>query len=157
MDTYTPEIAQAICMRIATSTDRLKTICKGEGMPSHETVNQWLYKYPEFSRMYYDAKAAQIDILAEECNELADGADVGNWQVVKLQIETRKWFASKLAPKRYGDKITHSGDADAPLVTNPSADALIAFLLAKGASEHEIRAFIAAPNVIEHNPTKDKV
>ncbi len=126
-------------------------------MPDARTVTRWLIAKPEFFEMYNNAKMRQMDLLAEECLEIAKGADVGDWQVAKLHIETVKWLTSKLAPKRYGDKVTHASDPDAPLVTNPSADALIAFLLAKGATEHEIRAFIAAPNTIEHIPSKDKV
>ena len=33
-----------------------------------------------------------------------------------LQIDTRKWLLSKLAPKKYGDKIELSGDKDNPLM-----------------------------------------
>jgi hypothetical protein len=85
------------------------------------------------------------------------GDSTGEVQRDKLIVETDLKLLAKWSPKRYGDKVTHSSDPDAPLVTNPSADALIAFLLAKGATEHEIRNFIAAPNVIEHIPSKDKV
>jgi len=35
----------------------------------------------------------------------------------KLQVDTRKWLLSKLAPKKYGDKLEVSGDAANPLVT----------------------------------------
>ena len=152
--TYSEDIAKAICDRVSTSTDGLKTICKGEGMPDASTVTRWLIRYPEFFEMYNNAKMRQMDLLAEECLEIAKGADVGDWQVAKLHIETVKWLTSKLAPKRYGDKVTHASDPDAPLVTNPSADALITFLLDKGATEHEIRQFIADPKVIEHVPSK---
>lgn len=156
-DTYTDEIGREICRRISTSTDSLKAICKAEDMPAVNTVRLWRLDHPDFNTMFIAARAAQQDNLIEQCMEIADEADVGDWQVAKQRIEQRRWQAGKFNPKTYGEKITHSGDADAPLVTNPSADALIAFLLAKGATEHEIRAFIAAPNVIEHNPTKDKV
>lgn len=156
MDTYTEDMAKTICDRLATSTDGLKTICKGEGMPCHVTVLNWLRDHPEFREMYNNAKTTQMDLLAEECLEIAASADIGDWQVAKLHIDTVKWITSKLAPKRYGDKVTHSSDPDAPLVTNPTADAIIAFLLAKGATEHEIRQFITdGGKTIEHEATSD--
>ena len=154
---YSKEIADRICLAVATSRDGIETICKAEGMPDFTTVYDWLHKRPEFADQYYAAKQFQMDLLADSCLARAEAADNSNYNETRLQIDTIKWLASKLAPKRYGDKITHASDPDAPIVTNPSADALIAFLLAKGATEHEIRAFIAAPNTIEHNPTKDKV
>ena len=150
------EVKKLICEKIATTTDSLTAICSGEGMPSAQLVNSWRWSDPEFGKMYTAAREAQQDLFMEQCGEIVDSADVGDWQVAKLRVEHRRWMAGKLKPKTYGDKVTHSSDPDAPLVTNPSADALIAFLLAKGATEHEIRAFIAAPNVIEHNP-KDKI
>jgi len=33
----------------------------------------------------------------------------------KLQVDTRKWLLSKMAPKRYGDRLELAGDKDAPL------------------------------------------
>jgi hypothetical protein len=63
--------------------------------------------------------------MAQEVLELSD-SDVGllpdgkkDWAAVqkhKLQVDTRKWLLSKLAPKKYGDKIEVSGDPANPLV-----------------------------------------
>ena len=33
----------------------------------------------------------------------------------KLQVDTRKWLLSKLAPKKYGEKLELTGDPDRPL------------------------------------------
>src|ERR1035437_3510435 len=147
---YSKEIAEAICERIATSLDSLKTICAADGMPSHINANVWLRKHPEFCDMYHKARKDQQDLVAEECQEIADSCDASDWQVAKLRIEQRRWLASKLAPKRYGDKIVHSGDAEAPLTFNPAADVIINFLLAKGATEAEINQMLSAPRTIEH-------
>jgi len=50
----------------------------------------------------------------EKCIELADAATPENWQVKKLPIWARQWRASKLLPKRYGDKLdvdaSHPGE-----------------------------------------------
>ena len=152
---YTEEVAKAICDRLSTSTDGLKTICKDDGMPDARTVTRWLIAKPEFFEMYNNAKMRQMDLLAEECLEIAKGADVGDWQVAKLHIETVKWLTSKLAPKRYGDKITHSGDAESPIVISPSSEALVAYLLSTGLKDAEILRLVEG-QTIEHVPSKDK-
>ena len=36
------------------------------------------------------------------------------WQ--KQRIEARKWNAAKQRPKKYGDRVTHGGDDEAPVV-----------------------------------------
>ena len=46
---------------------------------------------------------------------MADMATPDDWQVVKLRIWARQWRASKLAPKKYGDKLELSGDEKSPL------------------------------------------
>lgn len=42
----------------------------------------------------------------------------------RLRVDTRKWYLSKLAPKRYGDKLELSGPDGQPLVTQQQNDAL---------------------------------
>ena len=125
-------------------------------MPDARTVTRWLIAKPEFFEMYNNAKMRQMDLLAEECLEIAKGADVGDWQVAKLHIETVKWLTSKLAPKRYGDKITHSGDAESPIVISPSSEALVAYLLSTGLKDAEILRLVEG-QTIEHIPSKDNV
>jgi len=36
-------------------------------------------------------------------------------EAARIEIDARKWFASKFLPKRYGDKVQHSNDPDNPL------------------------------------------
>lgn len=124
---FTPEIAAEICARIAEGRS-LRSICTDEDMPPARTVFDWLASRPEFSQQYARAREAQADALAEECLDIADdgtndwmerqsesekGAGVNNGWVLngehvqrsRLRIDARKWYASKLAPKKYGDKI----------------------------------------------------
>lgn len=70
---------------------------------------------------------------------MADQATPENWQVVKLRIWARQWRAAKLAPRKYGDKITteltgKDGGAIETIDLTPREIAQrAAFLLAKGA------------------------
>jgi hypothetical protein len=36
-------------------------------------------------------------------------------QRARLQVDTRKWLLSKLAPKKYGERLELTGDPDRPL------------------------------------------
>jgi hypothetical protein len=55
----------------------------------------------------------------ERCIELADSATPENWQVIKLQIWARQWRASRLFPKRWGDRASMeiTGRDGAPIAT----------------------------------------
>lgn len=72
--------------------------------PSEHVVYEWRSTYPEFSAMYSLAKLKQADLMAEICIDIADGSTRDTWGVDRLRIDTRKWLASKMLPKTYGDK-----------------------------------------------------
>jgi hypothetical protein len=127
---YSQEIADKICLEIATSSKSLRTICKQDGMPSVETILRWLREDKEkFCAQYTRAKEEQADFMCEEMVDIADDGsndlmtitkgdtsyEIENKEVTnrsKLRVETRKWLASKLKPKKYGDKldVTSAGE-----------------------------------------------
>ena len=69
---------------------------------------------PALAEQYDRARATMIERLADEVLELADApvakldngaTDPGLVRHRQLQVDTRKWFLSKLAPKVYGDRL----------------------------------------------------
>jgi len=92
----------------------LTTALKADGMPSYHAVMLMLKSSPEFRGMYEKALENRADKLAEEILELADeempahleGPQASAWvQQKRMQVDARKWIASKLKPKMYGDRI----------------------------------------------------
>ncbi len=136
---YTQELADKICERIATSSDGLRTICKELGLSTYSIV-KWLSDEDkqEFTIQYARAKELQADFISDEIVEIADGilemtertefiggegsytsaTTKDNVQRSRLMIDARKWQASKLAPKKYGDKLdlTSDGKSIAPMI-----------------------------------------
>lgn len=115
--TYTQDMGAHICERIADG-ESLKAICAHDDMPARSTVFKWLADQPGFSDMYVRARDEQADALADDMLAIADQYDKASEalnpdliQRAKLRIDTRKWIASKLKPKKYGEKqeIEHSG------------------------------------------------
>jgi hypothetical protein len=49
--------------------------------------------------------------------------DTGWLQWQKQRIDSRKWCASKLKPKKYGDRVSLAGDAENPLQTSVQVEA----------------------------------
>src|SRR5262249_1427091 len=60
-----------------------------------------------FLERYARAREAQADKFFKECIEIADAATQENCNVARLRVDTRKWAAARLAPKKYSDHITH--------------------------------------------------
>lgn len=127
---YSQELADLICERIANG-ESLRTICADESMPGKSTVFRWLASYSDFGTKYAHAREEQADLYAESIVEIADEAEV---QAIhqgeevrldlsaaaiarnRLRVDARKWYASKLAPKKYGDKVAIGGADDLPPV-----------------------------------------
>jgi len=117
--TYTDEIANEICSRLVDGKS-LKKICEMDDMPSKSTVFKWLSENETFSDKYARAREAQADTLADEIIDIADDGendtyedDEGNVRTnqdviarSRLRVDARKWIASKLKPKKYGDKLS---------------------------------------------------
>ena len=57
--------------------------------------------------MYARARVERADLLAEEILEIADTPCTNQVEVAQQRnrLDTRKWLASKLAPKKYGDRL----------------------------------------------------
>ena len=118
---YSQELADIICIRLACG-ESMRSVCLDKDMPAMPTVWRWIRERDEFRKQYDRAKHESADVHAEEMVDIADhGEDVAR---DRLRIDTRKWVASKLKPKKYGDKasldvdtgrdikITIGGDSD---------------------------------------------
>lgn len=114
---YSDEIARKICALLADGQSLLQ-ICKAPDMPNRATVFDWLMdpRYAEFKKMYEFARDVQADSLFDDLLTIADATDE-EVNRSRLRIDTRKWAASKLKPKKYGDKVAvvGGGDDDEPI------------------------------------------
>jgi hypothetical protein len=73
-------------------------------LPDYTTIDRWLTASEELRQRYARAKEAQADYMADEMMQIADNTT--DPQKARLQLDTRKWLAAKLKPKKYGDKQT---------------------------------------------------
>lgn len=107
--TFNPVLAERICARLAAG-ESLSAICDEEGMPAKSTVTGWAVQDVEgFAAQYARAREAQAEHYAEEIVSIADTEP--DYNKARVRIDARKWTASKLLPKRYGDRVelNHSG------------------------------------------------
>lgn len=114
---YNAEIAKLVCDRVATHTDGLRKLCaKYVDMPDDTTIALWRITHEEFSRQYIDAKRSQIDLIIEDLDDLYDEnvsyyidsegnkrIDAPSAAIATAKTNNKKWYASKIAPKVYGD------------------------------------------------------
>lgn len=129
---YDPSIAADICTLISTESTSIRAVCNSdERFPEAKTFYRWMLSHDELRQLYARAKDEQLQILADDIQAITDEApemceiptksgsylavDRGWLEQRRQRVEARKWLLSKLAPKKYGEKITHAGDSDQPL------------------------------------------
>lgn len=121
---YSLKLVTDLCKRIAYG-ESLRQICKSDEMPAMSTVMNWMLEEEKktFHEMYERSRALQAEVLFDETLEIADDGtndwydrEVGEGRTIrvfdhehaqrsKLRVETRKWFISKVLPKKYGEKL----------------------------------------------------
>lgn len=130
-----------ICERLA-GGESLRAICADICVPE-STVRTWARDDVNgFAAQYACARGLQADTLFDEIVTIADAdpgtldsgaTDSGMVADKRLRIDARKWVASKLAPKKYGEKSSMelTGADGGPLQVDSTAAAeKIAKLLA---------------------------
>lgn len=137
---YREETAFIICARMAEG-ESLRSICRDEGMPDKATVFRWLAKHESFRDQYAKAMEARAETLADEIVDIADDGS-NDWierndpenpgyrengeaiQRSRLRVDARKWVASKLLPKKYGERVTQeiSGPDGKPVPLRITSD-----------------------------------
>jgi hypothetical protein len=108
----------------------VRNVLKDKGMPDAVTFYRWLENDNEKVKQYTGACEARGDAIFDEIIEIADDSqndfiekDTGDGIVAsqfnsehvqrsRLRIDARKWVASKLNPKKYGDKIDHTTNGE---------------------------------------------
>lgn len=102
-------------------------------MPKSSTVYNWLLDETkkDFLEQYARARNKQAEHLFEEILKISDDGsndyvetedDEGNARTVfnhehvqrsRLRVDTRKWYLSKVLPKKYGEKLDVTSDGKA--------------------------------------------
>lgn len=124
---YSLDLADIICEKIA-SGDSMRSIARDESMPAMTTLFRWLRENEEFKKQYEIAKCESADAWADDIVDIPDNQtgipllvngepvinDDGKPVMVidsaavahaRLRVDSRKWAASKLKPKKYGEKL----------------------------------------------------
>lgn len=100
--TFTDAVANHVCESLEKG-ESLEAICRSDKMPDSGTIRKWVRDNPIFAANYARAREAQAEYYAAEIIQIADTTE--DPQKARLQIDARKWYASKIHPKGFGDKL----------------------------------------------------
>ena len=100
---YSDKVADQICERLIEG-ESLVQICADGNMPSRVTVYRWMEANPGFETKCARAREGQADymdhliwITSRDCTPESANAD-------RVRLSGLQWRASKLAPKKYGER-----------------------------------------------------
>lgn len=124
---FTQELADEICAKLATGISA-RTVLTEEHMPSMNTFWRWIREDATFREQYARAKEEAAEAIAEDMFDIADDGRNDYMDIVvggqtrtvvdnealgrsKLRVDTRKWYLSKIMPKKYGDHLKIDSDS----------------------------------------------
>jgi hypothetical protein len=106
-------LAQAVVDSMVSDGQSLRKCCIKIGIDPARFLRA-VDACPDLAKQYARARQALLDKMADEILELADapvpvldngGIDGALVRQRLMQVDVRKWFLSKLAPKVYGDRL----------------------------------------------------
>lgn len=111
---YTKELGEEIANTIATSElGLIHLVNLNPHWPHRATIFTWRRTQPGFGDMYTKAKEDQTEVVVEYMQEVM--AEPHKWEdpetgisrvdvpMLRLKMDTMKWHAAKLKPKKFGD------------------------------------------------------
>ncbi len=125
------ESFNSILMEIE-SGQAVRNILRSEDKPSSQTFFKWLEEDEAKSKRYARACELRADAIFEDILAISDDnskdiitydldgievekVDHEHIQRSRLRVDSRKWMAGKLNPKKYSDRMLHGNDPDNPL------------------------------------------
>lgn len=113
---YTAKIADRILNGLMDGKS-MRKLCEADDMPDRSTVLRWMAADEAFATRCAHARALQADLMDDLIIDTAEACTPETAASDRVKISAYQWRASKLAPKKYGDKVALTGgdEGDAPL------------------------------------------
>jgi transposase len=97
----------------------LREACSELGL-APSSVLRWIEADAALVEQYTRVRETLLDMKAEELEEIGQRAATAETAVevagLRLLSDNRKWLLSKLAPKKYGDKLAVGGSDEMPAI-----------------------------------------
>jgi|694.fasta_scaffold35663_9 hypothetical protein len=114
------ELREALIAWISSGRS-LNEFCKLHGSITRQSVYNWIDSDKQFAIQFARARDSGCDVIAEDCQALADTEPVDQVQAAwrRLQVDTRLRLLAKWHPKKYGDRtaVDHGGGVTLTVTT----------------------------------------
>lgn len=146
--TYTPEQGMAICRMVAEGKT-LRAICREKGMPSADTIRNWVLAFPAFRELYSEARVMQSHALFDEIIDHSQGlinmdaredGRIYKDREAAVAIRALQWAAGRLNPGTYGEHIPASVATSVTIKTSLDVNSKEAVPVVGGKTTYTIEA-----------------
>lgn len=112
---YSIEDVAALSMRVLLDVSQGDTLTDALAVAGvhHATWWQWTEDYDWIAAGMTRARIVQAHSLADRAVKISravKGEDYNIVQAVRLEVDTIKWYTSKIAPRLYGDQLEITGN-----------------------------------------------
>jgi hypothetical protein len=97
---------RSIVLQALESGASLRTAAAQADIGSEATIRRLVANDPHFAAQYTRARDQGLDALADQVIAIADDQTL-DANSRRVMMDARRWYLSKLAPKRYGDRSEH--------------------------------------------------
>ena len=137
---YSPEVASEIWRRLIEG-ESMRSISRDPAMPSRFTMLEWLRAKPEFQTECARARTLQADLMDDMIRDIIETVTPESAPADRVKLAALQWRASKLEPKKYGDRVTAEvtgADGGPVMVDRPLCPAEVAAAIGAMLAENEV-------------------
>ena len=118
---------RTIVLETLESGSSLRAAAERASIGSESTIRRLVQKDNHFAAQYTRARDSGLDALADQVIAIADDQSLDP-NARRVMMDARRWYLSKLAPKRYGDRIEHNVNVthDVRLVPTEELERIVA-------------------------------
>ena len=110
-----------IVLRTLEDGKSLRDAASAADIGSEATIRRLIMRDDAFAAQYTRARDIALDKMADEVLTIADDETIDPASR-RVRMDARRWYLSKLAPKRYGDRMEHTLTVKHDAASLPTAE-----------------------------------
>jgi hypothetical protein len=126
---YPPEVIDDIFRRVSHGETLTQACNSNPNYPHPSSVIDWAIKDPVLAQRYAHAREGQTARWADDIVDSVKAATPETANVVRLEIDAKKWLLARLRPAQYGDRVQADVTSDGKALAMPAATVAVQALI----------------------------
>lgn len=94
---------------------------KDKSLPTRTEALRWVSQYPDIRDMYAQARDIGVEVWGDELRSISNGVLSGKIDpnAARVAADITKWTMARLAPKKWGDRVSADLNHQGQIATGP--------------------------------------